>query len=83
MPIIPIIISLAPSLIGLAEKVFGGKSGQGVSKKAFVLGLIEKIYDSFDAKDGIKGDEWLSKDLVLDLSSLLIDHLVPELLKKE
>lgn len=74
MPLIPILAGLLPSLIKVAENAFSG-SDKGPVKKDFVMSIVESVYDKTLIKlmpDIPRLDE---KQLFLDISSVLIEHI--------
>lgn len=82
MPILPLIGIALPALMRLAEGLFSSSDSapSGAVKKSFVLEMLGKIYDAVHFEKFLPDlpgvDE---KALLLEIASVLIDKLVPEL----
>ncbi len=75
---IPILVAVIPGLIKLAEGVFSG-SGRGSTKKDFVMRVVEALLQNVNLPDVLKNTD--EKKMMLEIISVVIDNLVPELTK--
>jgi len=76
---LPILLSVIPSLIGIAEKIIPKSDGSGSRKKQLVMSALELVYDKGVEKilpDFPNVDE---KKLFLRTCEVWIEELVPQI----
>ena len=79
--ILPIILSLLPTLIKGAENLLPGP-GKGHDKKEMVMTLVSGLYDKF-LKNSVPDLPLIDeKAVILEIASLLIDFLVDTVMTK-
>lgn len=78
-PVIPVLTSVLPLLVELAEDLFEKEPGSGSEKKHFVMEIIELILGELEERQKLPLFGFLSKNVILRVVSLLVDKYAQKL----